>query len=63
VSEEYWEVDTAALAAEAEVGYWCREPIGHGEICGQLGRPVDLPVGLHRPVLCEQHRKGWGREL
>lgn len=60
---EEWELDTAALAAEAELGYWCREPIGGGKTCDQLGRPIANPPTPDRLVLCEQHRKGWGREL
>lgn len=60
---EDWELDVDALAAEAEYGYWCREPIGDGQVCGQLGRPVADPPTPDRTVLCAQHRLGWGREL
>lgn len=56
-------VDTVALAAEAEHGYWCREPIGGGDVCGQLGRPVPRPPTPDRTVLCAQHGLGWGRDL
>lgn len=55
--------DTTALAAEAEQGYWCREPVGGGKTCDALGLPVDVPMHPELTVLCEQHRKGWGRDV
>jgi hypothetical protein len=57
------DADFDALAAEAEQGYWCREPIGEGKTCNKLGKPIENPPTPDRIVLCEQHRKGWGREL